>query len=447
MPAATSSIATLRHQYLSGETYPLAALDAALARANSNASHNVYLSQNADGSGKEARSLRREDIPQQPLWGIPVSLKDCFDLAGFPTSCGSTFYREHHGIATADSGVASRLRSAGAVITGKTHLHQLAYGITGENHDFGDCLQPLNPAHLTGGSSSGAAASVQEGSALAAIGTDTGGSIRVPAALCGLAGYRSSITLNTPHLWRGGYHLASSFDTVGWLYRDLADGPLLGHALFDLSIATAPAIDQLRIATPDPSFLHDCDADVLATLHLWQSLLQAHHATPATFDAAFWANALSIFAPIQASEAAVLHHGYFHHFEPTIAERLAWGASIPSIELNQLHRQLNTFRASTNALFQSFDYLLLPCAPMSSLAAGADHAQTRARILHYTAPISLAGLPVVTLPSLTPQTRGGGLQLAGPLGSDAALLALSASLSAKFANDATTPPAYTVRST
>jgi aspartyl-tRNA(Asn)/glutamyl-tRNA(Gln) amidotransferase subunit A len=427
MPAA-SSISVLRQQYLGDESTPLAELDAALAHANSNAGHNVYLAQNQDWSRNEARSLRREDIARQILWGIPVSLKDCFDLTGFATSCGSTFYRDHHGIAAADSAVAARLRSAGAVITGKTHLHQLAYGITGESTDFGDCLQPLNAAHLPGGSSSGAASSVQEGSALAAIGTDTGGSVRVPAALCGLAGYRSSLTLNTPEVWRGGYHLASSFDTIGWLYRNLIDGPLLGHALFDLPFAAAPAIDRLRIATPDESFLHDCDADVLATLHLWQSRLQARQATLSTFDAAFWADAMSILAPIQASEAAALHQGHFHHFEPAIAERLTWGASLSATELTPLHHQLDAFRASTNVLFESFDYLLLPCAPMSSLIAGADHASTRARILRYTSPISLAGLPVVTLPSPDPQNPAGGLQLVGPLGSDAALLALSASL-------------------
>ena len=86
-----------------------------------------------------------------------------------------------------------QLRAAGAVIVGKTHLHPLAYGITGENPEFGDCVQPRDSGALTGGSSSGAAASVQEGSAVAAIGTDTGGSIRAPAALCGLAGYRATL--------------------------------------------------------------------------------------------------------------------------------------------------------------------------------------------------------------------------------------------------------------
>ncbi|HEY5211451.1 MAG TPA: amidase family protein, partial [Acidobacteriaceae bacterium] len=176
------------------------------------------------------------------------------------------------------------------------------------------------------------------------------------------------------------------------------------------------------------SFLHDCDADVLATLQLWQGRLQSRHATLATFDAAFWADAITISAPIQASEAAALHQGHFHHFEPSIAERLTWGASISATELTQRRHQLDAFRASTNDLFQSFDYLLLPCAPMSALIAGADHASTRARILRYTSPISLAGLPVVTLPSPDPQNPAGGLQLVGPLGSDAALLALSASL-------------------
>jgi aspartyl-tRNA(Asn)/glutamyl-tRNA(Gln) amidotransferase subunit A len=435
MAVVTSSIAGIRQKYLSGQSDPLVALDATLDRANSNTSHNVYLARDQEWSRNEARRLRREDIDTKPLWGIPVSLKDCFDLAGFATSCGSRFYRDHLGLATTDSTVATRLRSTGAVIMGKTHLHQLAYGITGENRDFGDCLQPLNAAHLTGGSSSGAAASVQEGSARAAIGTDTGGSIRVPAALCGVAGYRSSITLNTNHVWQGGYHLAATFDTVGWLYRDLADGPLLGHALLDLPIADAPSADGLRIGTPHSLFLQDCAPDILATLQFWQSRFQARKASVANFDAGFWSEAMSIYAPILASEAAALHQGYFHHFEPAIAERLAWGASISSAELLRLHQQLADFRAATYALFQTFDYLLLPCAPMSSIAAGADHAETRTRILRYTTPMSLAGLPIVTLPRLKLGSPAGGLQLVGPMDSDAALLALSAMMLSEKSED------------
>jgi aspartyl-tRNA(Asn)/glutamyl-tRNA(Gln) amidotransferase subunit A len=433
-------MAGVREMYRRGEVSPEVVLENALARANSNASHNVYLTRDEEWSRNEMRRLRRDEIGVQPLWGVPISLKDCFDLTSFATSCVSAFYRDHHGLAASDSWVAEKLRRAGAVITGKTHLHQLAYGITGENRDFGDCVQPHDAAVLTGGSSSGAAASVQEGSALAAIGTDTGGSIRVPAALCGVAGYRSSITLNTEHRWRGGYHLAGSFDTLGWLYRDLRDGPVLGHALFDLPIATSAAIDGLRIGMPDPSLLEDCEADVLATLRSWESRFQELDASVGSFGAPFWSKAMAIYTPIQASEAAALHTGYFRHFEPAIAERLAWGASIPPQELAQLHERLGEFRASTSALFKSFDYLLFPCAPMASVAGGVNHAATRPRILRYTTPISVAGLPVVVLPMHQAGVPAGGIQLIGPTGSDAPLLALSASLSEKFENGARLHP-------
>jgi Asp-tRNA(Asn)/Glu-tRNA(Gln) amidotransferase A subunit family amidase len=398
MPSNASPIASLRKQYLQGETSPLEQIELALARANSNAGENVYLELDAAWSRAEARRLRREEIGEKPLWGVPVSLKDCFDLEGFRTSCGSAFYRAKYGVAARDSAVAQRLRRAGAVIIGKTHLHQLAYGITGENRDFGDCIQPRDPARLTGGSSSGAAASVQEGSAMAAIGTDTGGSVRVPAALCGLAGFRSSVT-RQDGLWRGGAHLAESFDTVGWLYRDLTDGPMLASALFDLPCVEEAKVAGLRIGVPDATFLHDCEADVRETLRLRCAAFASAGAMVSEFDAHWWGPVFGFFAPIQASEA------------------------IDPESMADLRRLLAEFRVRMSSLFERFDYLLLPCSPMSALAAGADHAETRARILRYTTPISAAGLPVVTLPG-----SAGGLQLVGRLSGDAELLALSAAL-------------------
>ena len=200
-PPATilGSIRPLRSALANKITQPTRLARQALANSNHNPGHNTYLWQDPEWTRAEA--ARVEAMPaseggsfgdgRDPLWGLPISVKDCFDLAGAPTSCGVEFYRELNGIATRDSWLVERLRAAGAVITGKTHLHPLAYGITGENPEFGDCLQPGKPDALTGGSSSGACASVLEGSAVAAIGTDTGGSIRVPAALCGLAGYRA----------------------------------------------------------------------------------------------------------------------------------------------------------------------------------------------------------------------------------------------------------------
>jgi Asp-tRNA(Asn)/Glu-tRNA(Gln) amidotransferase A subunit family amidase len=422
MTSLQGSIAALRLKYVREEADPCEELERALARANSNAGRNVYLEQDVEWSRAEARRLRHEDLGQQPLWGVPVSLKDCFDLAGFRTSCGSKFYREENGVAVEDSAVAARLRAAGAVITGKTHLHQLAYGITGESHDFGDCVQPRDAARLTGGSSSGAAASVQEGSAMAAIGTDTGGSIRVPAALCGLAGYRSSITRQGGQ-WRGGAHLAATFDTVGWLYRELADGPMLARVLFELPEVGMPERAGLRVGVPDAGFLRDCEADVMETLELRKRAFEASGGSVEAFEASWWERAVGIFAPIQASEAAGLHRGHFAEFEPAIAERLAGGESLDAETLADLHFELAGFRARMAALLERFDYLLLPCAPMSALVAGVDHAETRPRILRYTAPMSLAGLPVVALPG-----AAGGLQLVGRLGGDAELLALSAGL-------------------
>ena len=426
MTLSSAPLHDLRQRYVRGETEPATEIGLSLAKANSNASHNVYLARDAAWSREQAHALRTGAMETQPLWGVPVSLKDCFDLNGFPTSCGSKFYREKNGVATQDSAVAARLRASGAVITGKTHLHQLAYGITGENRDFGDCLQPRDASLLTGGSSSGAAASVQEGSALAAIGTDTGGSIRLPAAICGLAGFRASIATGA-RLWRGGAHLAPSFDTLGWLYRDLRDGPLLAQALFDLPPAASPAFATLRIGVPHESFLHDCEPDVVATLALWLERLQQERTSFVRFDASSWDGAFDIFAPLQASEAAMIHRGYFANFEPSIAERLAWGASISTGELAGLRLQLDTFRREMSRKLGDFDFLLMPCTPVSALTAGTDQSQARARILRYTTPVSLAGMPAVTLPPLLPgQTVG--MQLCGPVGSDAALLALSVAI-------------------
>jgi aspartyl-tRNA(Asn)/glutamyl-tRNA(Gln) amidotransferase subunit A len=244
MNPPAGAIHALRKALAQEVVRPSALAEAALERSNQNEGQNTYLWQNADWTLSEA--ARAEAMPRgssgcfddgrSPLWGLPISVKDCFDLAGSPTTCGVHFYRDLNGTATRDSWLVERLRATGAVIVGKTHLHPLAYGITGENPEYGDCIQPGNPGALTGGSSSGACASVLEGSAVAAIGTDTGGSVRVPAALCGLAGYRSTIGRGD---WRGGAHLAESFDTMGWLFRDLQDAPLLAGPFAESSRASA----------------------------------------------------------------------------------------------------------------------------------------------------------------------------------------------------------------
>jgi Asp-tRNA(Asn)/Glu-tRNA(Gln) amidotransferase A subunit family amidase len=429
MTSGLSPIPVLIAAYRAGTTDTVASTRAALSRVNSNASRNTYIALDPEWTLAEARGLvdrAASGDAALPLFGVPVSLKDCFDLVGFPTSSGSKFYAAHNGNALADSWVAARLRRAGAVIIGKTHLHQLAYGITGENRDYGDCLQPNDPRLLTGGSSSGAAASIQEGSALAAIGTDTGGSIRGPAALCGLAGYRSSLGVGD---WRGGAHLAPSFDTIGWLFRDLRDAPLLAETLFDLPPENA-APAQLSIGILTGPLLDECDDAVQSAMQTWQDHLQRAGAHLQPINPAFWADAWDIYAPIQAYEAAKLHAGHFQEFDPGIATRLAWGASLSDEAIADLRRQHAAFRSKVEEIFRQIDFLLAPATPVSSLLAGVDQTEARARILRHTTPASLAGLPAVVLPS-----SECGVQLMAPHNNDRRLLRFAALLGELLARD------------
>jgi aspartyl-tRNA(Asn)/glutamyl-tRNA(Gln) amidotransferase subunit A len=419
MPPRPSPLAARLAAYQSGESDPLTETRLCLTRVNGNASHNTYITVDKDWSLSEAqRQIGRAGCSDVlPLYGLPVSLKDCFDLSGFPTSIGSKFYAARNRNPSSDSWVAARLRDAGAVIVGKTHLHQLAYGVTGENRDYGDCLQPANPALLTGGSSSGAAASIQEGSVLAAIGTDTGGSVRAPAALCGLAGYRASLGIGD---WAGGHHLAPSFDTIGWLCRDLRDLPLLAESLFDLP-PEQPSPAMLRIGVLTGPLLDGCDSEVHRSLAAWQDRLRQASVHLEPLDAPFWSEAWDIYAPIQAYEAAQIHAGFYHEFDPVIAARLEWGATLAPDELQRKHHQLSDFRHQHKRLFEPFDFLLAPISPLSRLMAGADHTETRARLLRLTTPASLGGNPAVVLPS--PQC---GLQLIAARNDDRRLLRFAA---------------------
>jgi len=409
----------------------IALTEASLARANTNPSHNSYLWRDEAWTLAEARrtaatpKVNGQDFSdgRPALWGIPLSVKDCFDLAGAPTSCGTKFYRELHGIAAQDSWLVERLRIAGAVITGKTHLHPLAYGITGENAEFGDCLQPGDAKALTGGSSSGAAASVLEGSAMAAIGTDTGGSVRVPAALCGIAGYRASLGRGD---WRGGAHLAESFDTFGWLFHDLEDGPMLGSVFG--STDTVDAKLPAKFAVIHDDFLHDCEPGVVTNLRRCQTELEALGLTATKADVAWWSNARDIFAPIQASEAARIHLGHYAEFEPSIRQRLEWGASLSDATVAGLRQQHLQFRKRMDALLAEHELLLLPAAPVARLEAGAHHSRTRGRLLRYTVPVSLAGMPAVTIPFVEDGHPAGGMQLVAACEDDARLLAVAAAV-------------------
>jgi Asp-tRNA(Asn)/Glu-tRNA(Gln) amidotransferase A subunit family amidase len=440
-----SPLIELQQALTTGATIPAQVVSASMQAANGNVSRNTYLYLNEAQLQLQAASLTRNfptPASRPPLFGVPISLKDCFDLAGTVTTCGTRFYAEHNPPAAEDSAIAARLRASGALITGKTHLHPLAYGLTGENPDYGDCLQPRDPTLLTGGSSSGAAASVQEGSALAAIGTDTGCSIRFPAALCGLTGYRASHSLAygpgpwpaAPEgLWAGGTHLAATFDSPGFILRDPRDAAPIAHTLFGVPLADAP--ENPRIGCVSLPCLGDFTPEVRVAYTAWMDQFALTGARVTEFVPTFWQDASEIYNAIQAQEAALIHLGHYDEFGPVIGQRLHWGASISATELAELRVRLAAFRAQMAELFARFDFLALPSSPVQSLQASLDHVLTRKRVLRYNTPFSLAGLTVATLPGeILGAPLGTGVQVAAPQGYDAQLLAYVAAL-AQFTVD------------
>lgn len=426
MTNPSRTIRGLRQSLAAGLTRPSILADAALAHSSQNPSHNTYLWQDAAWTRSEAERAEAMTSDhggvsgdgRSAIWGLPVSVKDCFDLAGAPTSCGVRFYRDLNGVAGRDSWLVERLRASGAVIVGKTHLHPLAYGITGENPEFGDCLQPGDATALTGGSSSGAVASVLEGSAVAAIGTDTGGSVRVPAALCGLTGYRASHGRGD---WRGGAHLAESFDTMGWLFRDLEDASLMSVPFGTGSSDNTGKFS--RFAAVSDSFLDDCEPEIVKSFHSFTRELEALGLEGRTIEPDWWAESREIFVQIQAWEAARVHVGHFDQFETSIRERLEKGAGITPAEIAALRERHSDFRSRVDELFSANELLVLPCAPVAKLAANEDHSKTRIRLLRYTTPFSLAGVPVVSVPC-----KPGGMQLAAGRGCDERLLKVASQI-------------------
>jgi Asp-tRNA(Asn)/Glu-tRNA(Gln) amidotransferase A subunit family amidase len=177
--------------------------------------------------------------------------------------------------------------------------------------------------------------------------------------------------------------------------------------------------------------LDDCEPAVREMYNGRQEDLRGEGAQIEAFAPDFWAGSREIFGAIQAHEAAAIHQGNFEHFEKTIADRLAWGASFSDTAIDDLRKRHAAFRAKMDRLLDQYDFLMLPCAPISAMPAGMDHSESRLKTLRYTTPISLAGMPAVVLAA-----PGGGVQLVAARGNDARLLAFAASLKT---GDATLP--------
>ena len=355
--------------------------------------------------------------------GIRLAVKDIIDLAGLPTTAGSRALAAAPA-ATADAACLAGARAAGADLVGKVNLHELAYGAAGVNTYFGTPVNPLDPALVPGGSSSGSAVAVADGEADVAYGSDTGGSIRVPAAFCGITGLKTThgrISL------AGVWPLAPSLDTVGPMARDVA-GVVAGMSLLEPGFAPAAApavrVGRLRLpgCTADPVIEDAVDAAlrasglevVAADLPDWQ---QARDAAGVLIDT----------EAVAANQALLADPAARALLSDNVRDRLADAALVTAAEATQARAFRTRWQDALATALSSVDLLVLPTvrffAPPVTEPFG--HSYTA-----LTSPVNLAGFPALAQPVPAAHRLPASLQLIGPPGSEALLLATGAVLEA-----------------
>ncbi|HVT74299.1 MAG TPA: amidase [Lacunisphaera sp.] len=349
-----------------------------------------------------------------PLAGVPYLLKDLFDLAGVPMRAGSTFLEQVRPLPLHDSAIVQRLGQLGAACAAKTHLVEFASGLTGENPHYGDCPHPAYPDRLSGGSSSGSAALVGAGVAPLAVGTDTGGSVRVPAAWCGLHGFR--LTPHDPFI-ADAFPLAPTMDTAGWFTVSAGDmlatwKALVGPARPRHGVRGCHLPMAALLASADAATTRACDA---AMARLCPG---ADHATAQALQHA-WRDGVDAYVTIGMSEAHAVHRDwlapYREHYDPVIWQRFTDAGRFPGEQIAAAQAKREEFRAAFRAFFSAgFDFLVLPSVPCPAPRKPDCTPELRRRILALTAPASLAGLPVLSLPVPLPSGLTAGLQVILP---------------------------------
>jgi aspartyl-tRNA(Asn)/glutamyl-tRNA(Gln) amidotransferase subunit A len=344
--------------------------------------------------------------PAGPLRGVPYLLKDFFDVTGLPTFAGSTFLPEVRPTPTADGMIVRELGAVGAVLAGKAQTFEFAWGLTGENAHYGDCEHPRFPGRTSGGSSSGSAAAVAAGLVPFAIGTDTGGSVRVPAAFCGIYGYRG-----VPHeRWiSDAMPLAPSFDTAGWFTGTAADLRTAVAALVGLRTSDRPLRGcYLEMPGVDP--------DVAAACRTAATTL-ASAADAATRDELLdqFAPAAEVYGVLAGLESWKLHkkwaERYRARYGPLLQDRLDRAKGISQAQVAAVAPSARSLRTTWAKFFLTYDFLVLPSVPCPALTKAECTTANRIRMLGLTAPASLGGLPVLALPVALPSGLSVGLQV------------------------------------
>jgi aspartyl-tRNA(Asn)/glutamyl-tRNA(Gln) amidotransferase subunit A len=360
----------------------------------------------ADDALAEGRSLGR-------LHGLPIALKDNIDTAGVRTTVGSAFFADN--VPERDAEVARRLREAGAVLLGKLTMHEFAYGATNQNPHYGACRNPWDLDRIPGGSSGGSGAAVGAGLCAAAIGTDTGGSVRIPAALNGVTGLRPTTGRVST---RGVFPITWTFDVPGPLARSVEDAALLlaviagydpedpgsvDRPVDDILGALGPELAGLRVGIPTNFFFDGVDPDVADRVREAAEVFTRAGAAVGEIDLPGAERADETTTGMIWAEAYAIHRQRLEQqpevFGEDVRRRLELGAEVTGSEYAAYRQWSREWLRAVEAAFQDLDLILAPAAETTAPCADdAEMIATTRRLTRLTYAWTLAGLPSASLP-------------------------------------------------
>lgn len=372
------------------------------------------------------------------LRGIPIAVKDLFDTEGIRTTAGSKFFADN--VPNSDAFVIEKLKQAGATIMGKTNTHEIALGVTGNNPHYGAAHNPWNTDLIPGGSSSGSAIAVATGMALGALGTDTGGSIRIPASLCGVVGFKPTFGRVST---RGVVPLSWNLDHVGPLTTCVRDAALL---LQVISIYDAIDPGSIKMITGDylghlvddiqgkkftlgvGEFVESADPEVLNAVRDTAKVFESLGCKVQEVNVSWMREAALANATMTRSDGAAVHRDRLREnpemFGEDVLRRLQEGAKTTSTEYALARRTQTEVKKRCELFFESTDFLIIPSTPIVAPAiAGNDAVEQAARLTRFTAPFNLAGLPAISVPcGFTKAGLPIGLQIVSKAWGDAKVL-------------------------
>jgi amidase len=359
-----------------------------------------------------------------PLAGLRLGVKDLFDVTGYPTGCGHPLKLEQSAVATESAPPVQALLDAGMAFAGKTHLDELAYSTNGVNHHYGAPVNAKAPGRVTGGSSSGSAAAVAASLVDVGLGSDTGGSVRLPASYCGLFGIRPSH--GAVSLERA-MPLAPSFDTVGWLTQSAALLRKVGDVLLPPD-AAGRGLTRLLVADDAFRLLDDA---VRAAFAPALDRVRAHFQgiEAAALFPEDTADRRPVFRAAQGHEAWQAHGDWITRYQPTmgpdVAGRFRLGSAVSREDYAAANEARRTIRAFLDSLLGADGIVLLPATVTPAPArdsSGPALEDVRSRVQQLLCVASLTGHPQISMPAARFEDAPIGLSIIGPRGSDRALL-------------------------